>query len=626
VVSTAYSTRGLDVPRLCRAIEHGRKVLEPFRELHRDLSAEVAGPLYGAMKDDLSVPLKPVNLLYNYAQLLHRILIPKNPRALFATAAAEHMPTVDGLMQWCNDEAARTYLGDEVARCVVDALATIGIMQVAIADPAMAEKSGYSELAGRPCAKRISPDDFVFDGYAKDLREAGFVGHRYRVPYDAVMSDKSYDAKARSKLQPNEFDENNRGGDLKTQSLMVSGHGYSPEDEYKDHVDLWQIYVPAQKQIIILSDDQVEGEGGEPLLVRQWVGPDCGPYHYLGFLWLGDLPMPVSPMMHLYPLHTLANNLYRKLADQAERQKTITAVDEAAVEDGEKVRDTGDGEIAAVRNIDRVKQMTYGGPDPANQAFMMQVMQEFSKLGGNLEVLGGTQQQAKTLGQEKILNQNSGRVVTDMTERVSGLVAEVFRALGWFQHKHPSEVYSVTKRVQGTTETLPRKIYPAKRFWDSENPAYQNVDPTRALTRDLPFEAMKIDIDPYSMQFTTPAEKSQFLVQMVTQVFAPMMPLLEKQGIQLDANALVDIIADYNDTPEMRRILSIVEPVADMEGQGDPGGVGMPAATSRSYERVSRSEATPQGQNTAVMQALMGQNPGGSPQTAGMGGQPRGPY
>jgi hypothetical protein len=113
---------------------------------------------------------------------------------------------------------------------------------------------------------------------------------------------------------------------------------------------------------------------------------------------------------------------------------------------------------------------------------------------------------------------------------------------------------------------------------------------------------------------------------MVTQVFAPMMPLLEKQGIQLDANALVDIIADYNDTPEMRRILSIVEPVADMEGQGDPGGVGMPAATSRSYERVSRSEATPQGQNTAVMQALMGQNPGGSPQTAGMGGQPRGPY
>lgn len=612
---------GPDLSRFPRAFNADRRALEPFRRTRAAIAAQVAGRHYG----DTGCPVElPVNLLRQYATIVARTLIPHNPRCLWTTPEADLVPVVDGVMQYVNEEAARQHLGAEAGKAVVDALLCMGVVQVALGTPADAASTGYAAKVGRPFAKRVSLDDLVFDTHARDFQSVSYIGHRIRPCLDAIRDDPAY-SKTRKSLAPSNDDHHNADGDERLFRLVAGAESGGADSEFEERVDLWQVYFPRHRTVVLMTDDQARGGAfgpdSPPLMEKRWVGPECGPYHVLGMFWVTDLLLPLAPMPDLWPLHELVNNLYRKLMDQAERQKVLTVYDGAAAEDAQRIRNALDGDMIQVANMDRIRQMNYTGPDPGNVVFADSARQTFNTLAGNLELLGGTAPQAKTATQEKLLNANSSRSIEDMQVRVNSWMEGVFDAMGWFHHNHPEAVMETVKVPAGAPgSAFARRVYP--------HPRFSGADPAAALTRHFPYDRIIRRLDPYSMQYTSPAQKAGLLEQTLMTTLLPMMPLLQQQGVMFDANEFLSIVAKYRDTPEITRIVTTQEPpsreAAEAGGHGASHERTLAPQTTRTYERVNRSEATPDGQRRLMQAAAMGFNPGGNP--AATGGQPTGAY
>ncbi len=609
----SYTRGGLNLSRLSAAFEADRENLKPFRENRVRIVKEICGRHYGDRGSEVELP---INLLYKYVTTVARTLIPHEPRVKLTTPVREYVPVADGVQQYVNEEARRQHFGEEMGKLVVDALCSVGVAQVALASAADSAASGYSRRAGKPFFKRVSLDDFVCDTHARDFREVSYIGHRFRPCLDSIRDDPVY-SPARKKLQASKDDPTNKDGDRRLFELVAGNSAGSDDQEFEERVDLWQVYFPRYKTVCVLSDDQLQGgimSGDradlEPLLVKEWVGPDCGPYHVLGMFWVTDLLLPLAPLPQLWPLHTLINNLYRKAMDQGERQKTQIACHTSAVEDAKKFRDGRDGDIIPTANVDQIKPIVWPGPDQLNMAFVAEAEFKFNTLAGNLDLLGGAAQQAKTATQERLLNANASRAVSDMDARVKSFMAGVFRSFAELYYNHPREEMRTVKVPQGApSDARPRTVYP--------HPRFSGKDPAAALTRHFPFADLRADLDPYSMQYTSPEEQAAGLKADLQEVFLPILGLLQQQGVQLDASRLIGILADYNDRPEWREIFSVVEPPSEEQaaarGAGESHDRTMPTNTTRTYERVNRSESTPAGRARLGQAAMLGIDPGGDP-------------
>ncbi|HYE77729.1 MAG TPA: hypothetical protein VEI97_07070, partial [bacterium] len=346
------------------------------------------------------------------------------------------------------------------------------------------------------------------DVHARDFREAGFLGHRYRVPLETVKDSKLY-SKARKDLQPSAHSPYNLEGDERV-GVMGRGHR-AGDEEFEDFVDLWEVYVPRKRLVLTLADEHVSGDCYEPLREQEWLGPDCGPYHILG---LGVVPgnaMPKAPMQDLRDLAELANNLWRKLEAQARRQKEVLLVSRGADADGKRTVDASDGEAIGVDRPEATRAVSYGGPNQMNLAMFLQTKDLFSWLSGNLDILGGLGAQSPTATQDRMLDQNSSRAVSDMQDRVVTYTAGVVKALCWYWFHDPRKVMRTKYSPPGMPEvTTERRVTPEQRMQ------------TRWADLD-------IGIHPYSMQHSTPQGRAAALNQMVQQVIIPLMPILAQQ-------------------------------------------------------------------------------------------------
>ena len=306
-----------------------------------------------------------------------------------------------------------------LAVAVVDACFCLGIVKVGLATPADAALLSWNLRAGEPFAECIDLDDFVYDVHARDFSQASFIGHRYRVPLKAVQKSKFYGSQ-RKDLTASDDPIFNIEGD---ERISVLGRTYYAQgEEFEDMVDLWEIFLPRHQLLVTLMDHQIAGasvEGFDPfqgkaLRIQPWIGPTVGPYHFLGF---GEVPgnaMPKAPIQDLIDLHEAVNRMLRKLIRQSDRLKENTFVAGAASEDGSRVLKTNDGDIVKVDHPDMINKVMMGGPD----VNLFQVFGAFKELfswkAGNLESLGGLSPQAKTLGQDKMLEASSSATIQSM--------------------------------------------------------------------------------------------------------------------------------------------------------------------------------------------------------------------
>ncbi len=609
----AVSKHDIDYPRLREAMRQSRRILRYFREQRMNMVRHYVGAHWSEMGTGQEVP---VNLLSLYVQIVGRALIAKNPRVMLSTFSRDNKPAVGAMESWANKEIERTHLDNTLRRWVVDALFSVGILKVGIADPAMAAMKSWNLMAGHPFADTIDLDDFVYDVHARDFTQAAFMGHRVRVPLDIVKDSKLYN-KARKNLQPTPDHIYNEFGDQRVGVLgrsTLSGN----DQEMEDMVDLWEVYLPRHRVILTFADDSMDGatamsddDNDEGLRSQKWFGPDGGPYHMLGFGIVPGNAMPKSPMQDLLGLHLAANNIYRKIVRTTERIKEITLVRSGADADGERVRSTDDGGMCAVDDPQSVVSVTYGGQALQTLIMTATLFKDlFSYLAGNLELLGGRGAQSKTATQDKMLNENAGAGISDMQAQTTDGVSGVLSALCWYWWKDPISVQRTKYQASDTVE-IERHVYPAN-----------HSDP-KALKRVGAYEDLDIAVDPYSMKHATPESRMQGIMQFLQTIYIPMAQQAQQAGVALDFNELAQMFAKMMDQPDLNKILTIQDPPAEGGSAGGGDTPGMPQETTRNYNRVSMPGRTEQGNNMDLINRGMGHNMGGNPATT-KNGQPMG--
>lgn len=593
----------VDYDRLGAAILRSHYVLNFAREKRKEAVQEFVGFHYS---ENGAPERVPVNLIAAYVEIIGRSLVSQCPRFLLSTFESSAKPIASAMMQWVNDKLEAMDFQESLHRCAVDSLfpGFGGIMKVGIASPADSEARGHGIKSGEVFAESVDFDDFVYDIHCKRIDQATYYGHRYRVPLDSIKGSSLYDGTKDLEADPDDM--YNRAGDEQISAVGETVLGKTSEF-FKDFVTLWEIYLPAEKRIITIADQHL----GDGKVIRdvEWIGPSTGPYIFLHYDPVPGNAMPKAPMHDLIDLHIAFNALYNKLIRQGERQKENFPVKSVNSEDAEKWMAAGDGEMFQCEMPQDFKPIKSGGADVQNEAFTRQLKEAFSWRGGNLDIQGGLSPQAKTLGQDKMLNANSSRQTANMQEAMTRFTSKVGKAMCWWWYHDPNKEMSTHFDLPGLPEfSVPRKITPEQR-------------------QQANFDDLKIVVDPYSMQYSTPQERGQQLTQLVTQMLAPMMGLLQQQGVSIDMNSLLSKLAVYMNMPDLVEIINVQEPPQTEDGGSQPPGAtggaaaqgaAMPSSTSRTYNRVSTSGQTPGGQAANAMDRAAGLNKGGNPGQGGV--------
>lgn len=579
--------RNYKLDNLCSAVRASRRALEYWRATRRKFVREYVGLHYS---EDGARREVPVNLISLYCRIIPPKLIAKNPRVLLSTFEFAAKRTVAAMQTWANDQIERLYLAETMQRVVYDALFSIGICKVGLLTPAESAMY-YDRPVGSACAEVVSLDDWCFDRHARDLRQVKFEGHRVRVPLEAVKQSRLYN-KDRKELVASSDPGYNAEGDERLKQLSQGWKGEVETEEFEEMVDLWEIYLPRQQKIITLADSQICGHpraSKEPLREQKWIGPPCGPYHHLGLGVVPDNPMPKAPVQDQYGLHMAVNNLYRKLIQQGHRQKTIGLVRGGMNEQGERILKTNDGEVTPVDDPQSFVEVAMGGPNQGIFLLGQHFRDVFDYQANNLSLMGGLKPQSRTASQDEMLNANSGMTVADMALTSTAFFADVVESLCWFWHHDPFTVIKAPYSLPGLPQIgVVRKVTPQQR-------------------QKVPWDMLRVKIDPYSMAYKPPQQQAQELMGIVKECL-PLLPLMQQQGITLDLNALFSRLARLYDMPDLQEVISIVEPGTMMGGGGEGGGAGtfatMPASTERTYTRRSLGGEGPQEQGADLMNTL----------------------
>jgi len=585
------TSSGLDYQRLVQAMMTARRMLDGFMLERGDAVRQAAGNHYGGYGNRSNVYRQPVNLLSKFVSSLSRKLVSRDPKVQFTTFDPAARPTVSRMQGWTNKKLERLGLVSTLQRQVVDAIFSVGIMKVALADPGLAAANGWGVVAGEPFASVVDLDDFAVDQGATDWREVGFVGNRYRIPLAVAKDFNQFDKRERELLKPMNKRIFTERGTERTDQL---GPGTTVTmDGYEDMVDLWEVYLPRHRTVVTLACDDAGNPfcGKNPIREQRWVGPDHGPYHCFQFDVLPGNLFGKSPVMDLIDLDWMANQSYRKVERQVARAKKFGMVRGAADQDGKRIVNVNDGEVVRVDDPDSFREIETGGVIPGVMAVAEHFRDMFSTQAGNMNAWAGLEPSSKTATQDKMLSASASEMITDMQAAAVANVKSVVKALCWYWWHDPFAVMRFAEEVpHAPGKFIRRELTPADR---------QAVD----------WESLEFSVNPYSVLPQSPQQQAAMLAQIVTTQVIPLLPLLQQEAVQLDAQRFLKAQAELLDLPVLAEVLTLGEPPAVEEGGSRPAmPSAKPAQTTRQYERFSSGANSQANRSNRLMGALTGKS------------------
>ena len=566
--------------RLLKAIRSSRDALEPFRRVRKELIRDYVGSWYsesGARSKTL------VNLMNQTARIYTVALAANNPLVLVSTPALENLPFARRFEVNLNKLIGDMALDSTFRAIVLDAFFCIGCGVVMMRDTDTrfhglleSEEDVWLD-PGEPWLNRVSLDDLILDMPAKELTKMRYCGHRYRADYEKVMDEPGYEKKVKDKLKPTSREAQDQTGAARD---IASEWGQAKDDDLKDMIWLQDVWIAENKSIATLSCDQ----DLEPLIERDWTGSQAGPYKFLS---LGDTPdnvIPTSPAVNLKGMHDLQNRLHRRMESDSDAHRVVNVYPPSAAEDAEKLRKAERNSWHRMNDPKSIQQIELGGIDQRDMALATFLQDEYDRLAGNLQAMGGLGPQAATLGQEELIHGQLSRNVADMRLSVVSFASDCILDLG---------------RLMWEDENL--ELQSSIPVGNSGIHISSNWSPGH---RQGEFEDYEFKVEPYSMVFKTPEQKLQELFQVLQQL-APLWPMFQTSGATLDAEAIVDEIARLKNRPEFKRFITFSSP-ASMLG-GDQNTIRQSPVTSRETVRKNvPTGGTQDARSSAMIQSLMG--------------------
>jgi hypothetical protein len=560
--------------RLGRSIEASYRRLEPFRLLLGGLVREYAGPGYGENRE-YGGREKHMNLLNQAVDAYMMLLSANTPQVLISTHDQSLTAFASHFRLALNNLLREIDFGNTHHEWVLNAFFCIGILKVHIADTGqLVAADDVTMDPGMPFVSNVSLDNFVYDTSARKVTEAKFFGDIYRIPFESLKDGSVYNQKVVKKygLKPT----SKYGAEGETLAKISTGSEVD-DDEYEPMIDLMDIYLPRDKKVYTFAvrSRQTMSIWTEPVASFDWIGTKRGPYHILGFSEVPENIMPVSPAAQLTALDKLINNLMDKQARQAHRQKENPVYTPAGADDARDLRNAADGEWVKVQDPREVNVIRQGGPDPGNQGFMLNTIEIFDRMAGNLPAMLGLGTSADTVGQEKLIHASSSRKEGKMQRRVLEATAHVIEELAFLLWQDDF------KEIPGEMGLPGFPDYKVRSDWVPGD-------------REGEFRDYNFQIDVYSLSYQSPGERVQAINTLLGQIYAPMMQMLMEQGGMIDFSRLTEIYAEMLNLPRLREIVVFAAPIGDTQPGGTaPIGAGKPATTERRYIRQDGNGGSP---------------------------------
>lgn len=553
---------------LREAAEESFNNLRDFRDQREKFLKEYVGGHYGSHERTV-----PNNLIYRYVSILKRALTPGNPRAKVDTFNAELKPYANSFEQALNFQIKDMKLNRPLKLAIIEALVGVGVVKVGLNDSGFVEIGGIYHDVMEPYAEVVQFENMVWDTTAETLEQCSFIGNRYPMTIEDIEDAGIYDLDEIEELKRRGSGNLYEDGEFHANEFTSGQRGH--QNVHKKKVLLWDLWLPREDALITFVD-------GTNIILRSvpWEGPECGPYHFLRFDLVPGNIMPVPPVSQLFDLHRIENAIMVKSANQARRQKTITTVAGGSENDAVRITKAGDGEAVKVQNGAGVNEVSMGGVTPGNLQVAGAFDQMFSKNAGNLDVLGGLDSQAATLGQEKLLDANSSKQITSMGDEVQEFVAEIIESIGYYIWEDPLTNIPIRKTVEGVPG-----IEILGRFDENSKKGY--------------FDDYALDIYPYSLEGRSPAEEAQVIMQLVTQVYLPLIDMAQQQGIALDVAALLTKLGDDMNLPGLSEVL-VAQGIPLTNKQQTPGR-DRPKQAAHTVREHVRHNATPRQKEDPMM-------------------------
>lgn len=584
--------------RFLRSVRWSRRAAEPFRRKR----SQIVRAMYGAHWQDGSFAAsQPVNMLELTVRIWLRNLVAKAPTVSVTARDRKWKPLAADFELVLRQVIREIDLAHALEDAAFDALTCpLGCVKTGITDAALGEARGFLHDAGLPFCDPVDFDDLAVDMASGRLEAMAYAGDRYALPYEMAMDSKLFRSRGHdSRIEPKRYATvNDEFGNRKVRELETVAAGDGSERDAEEMLELWDFWKPRHRVVCSYVTGADGMPTGDPVRTVEWTGPEIGPYVFLSY-GKGKGIMRLPPVAALKDLHDTINRNFRKLDRQSGRQKTVTAVQAGAEADADRVVNASDGETVKVERTDSIREMRFGGADPSNLAFSLQLRDIYSYMAGNLDSQGGLSQSAGTLGQEELIRESASQTTEDMRTTTVRFARKAIEALASWVWYDPERIYLVDKPLGDSGIAIPVRVDPKDR-------------------EEADFLEMAFDIMPSSMVDTSNGQRLRTMQVAIERTLLPLMPAVQANGDRVDVRGILANMADLTDTPELADMVTAA-PVSDaaaMAADSHMGSTGngrdgpdKPPVTRREYVRRNvATGGTRSARDNAIAQRAMGGN------------------
>ena len=577
--------------RALREVEYAQRSLEKYKATRKRLFEDYTGDVWsrGPLAQKSSQERVVIPLMSQVINTYVMTLAANRPRAKVTTQYRSLLAFARMFEATINNYLDDIRIEHVMQEVVLEACFSMGIARIGLLPAGCGE---YGD-PGRPGVESISFDDWFHDTRAKTDERMLFMGHTYEASLESLREDDSLDQGIVKKLRP----ERRPTGDVAPQDPVKDFEAGHEWEEYDDTTILVDYYLPKERKLVTF-DHRFE----HVLAVRDWEGPDRGPYRFLRFQRVPDSIMGLPGAYGLMPLFRAINSVHRKLLRQAMNQKRGTVVDMSSDRElANKVKTMPDGGVIPA-NLKHIGVYQAPGIDGNLGTLGVQLQDLFNRSSGNYEHMAGLGPSADTASQERIIQGNVGAMVSTMQSAVANFSREIMSDLAHWIWKDevltmPGEL-PIRDSQLGVEISIPFEWMPGDREGE-----YVNYN---------------FDIAPYSMSYKSPSDQAAALMGVMNQVIVPLLPMMQEQGVGVDFSAALEAIARLSDLPELREILMVQEPPANSPAGPQGGRKNESPVQHKTYTRRSVSTGgTPSSRRNATIASYEGS---ATPQEAGLMG------
>lgn len=439
----------------------------------------------------------------------------------------------------------------------------------------------------------VSLDDFCFDPTCTSFDKAVFMGHNIRIPRQTLL-DKNWNEELVIQLPAaDDLQDNDGARDLTIKSKNTK------TNKLQDYVNVVKVWVPEADSICYVPNPY-QTSFDDFLNIQDYYGPAEGPYT-IGSLTppVPDNPLPVAPVGIWRDLNEIANRIFTKFMDQADRQKDILLYKPGYGDVAEAVVDAVDGESISSESPESVEVKSFGGQNDKTEKMVGELRSWFNYIANNPDQMSGTMSSAATgkATEVKILQSNASIVTEDMRDIIADVSSDVSQKEAWFINNDPLINAPLTRRDSGDKE-VQVWLTPEQKLNDWAELIFTIVK--RSMTIMEPALRGRLIMEFYSKVVPSVMTSAQIALQSGIEfnVSRALMQAAEELGI---AEILMEVFDDPTFTQRMAMFANA--------GPKDPGKgqLNMAGVMQNGGSPITRKTETPEQQFNAQSQEVAGE-------------------